>query len=80
MKKEEIEKQVKEILAKRLNIEQGKISPESKLVEDLGMDSFGAIEVVFELEDRFKIEIPEKDLAEAKKVEDIVKYIYSKKA
>ncbi|MCM8779487.1 MAG: acyl carrier protein [Candidatus Omnitrophica bacterium] len=79
MTEAEIERGVKEILAKRLNIDIKNINSDSKLVDDLGMDSFGAIEVVFELEDRFKIEISEKDLAEAKRVEDVVKYIYSKK-
>ncbi len=71
----EIEKKVIQILSDKLSIDAEKINIESKLVEDLGMDSFGAIEVAFELEDAFGIEIPDKDFAKAKLVKDIIDYI-----
>lgn len=71
----EIEKGVKEILAKRLNISTDKILRNSDFKDDLGMDSFGAIEVMFEIEDRFGIEVQEKELIEIKKVEDMINYI-----
>lgn len=38
----EIEKKIIQILADKLDIDAEKIKPESKLMEDLGMDSFGA--------------------------------------
>lgn len=75
MNRKDIETQVKEALALRLNTEIERIKLETRLVEDLGMDSFGAVEVVFELKDRFGIEIPQEDLVKIKEVKDIVEYI-----
>lgn len=75
MKKEEIEKQIKEILAKRLNISLEKISLESNLIEDLGMDSFGAVELIFEIKDKFGIEIPDDAFKNIRQVKDIISYL-----
>ena len=76
---QEIESTVKEILAKQLTMEAGRISLESHLVEDLGLDSFGSVEVAFELEERFDLKIPDAALYEAKTVKNIVDYIASQK-
>ncbi len=75
----EIESTIKEILAKQLSMEAGRISLESRLVEDLGVDSFGSVEIAFELEEKFDLKIPDADLYEAKTVKNIVDYIASKK-
>jgi len=75
MNKKEIEKKVKEALVARLNIDVNEIKLDSFLVEDLKMDSFGTVEVAFELKDKFGIEIPEEDFKKIKRVEDIVEYI-----
>ncbi len=75
----EVEATVKEILAKQLTMEVGKINLESRLVEDLGLDSFGSVEVAFELEEKFNIKIPDAALYEAKTVKNIVDYIASQK-
>jgi len=73
----EIEATVKEVLAKQLTMDVTKINLESRLVEDLGVDSFGSVEVAFELEERFNIKIPDAALYEAKTVKNIVDYISS---
>jgi len=75
----EVEATVKEVLAKQLTMETGKIVLESRLVEDLGLDSFGSVEVAFELEEKFNIKIPDAALYEAKTVKNIVDYIASQK-
>jgi acyl carrier protein len=75
----EVEATVKEILAKQLTMEVGKINLDSRLVEDLGIDSFGSVEVAFELEEKFELKIPDAALYEAKTVKDIVDYIASQK-
>ena len=75
----EIEATVKEVLAKQLTMDVTKINLESRLVEDLGVDSFGSVEVAFELEERFNIKIPDAALYEAKTVKNIVDYISSQK-
>jgi acyl carrier protein len=75
----EVETTVKEVLAKQLNMEVGKITLDSRLVEELGIDSFGSVEVAFELEEKFNLKIPDEALYEAKTVKNIVDYIASQK-
>jgi acyl carrier protein len=75
----EVEGIVKEVLAKQLTMDVAKINLESRLVEDLGIDSFGSVEVAFELEEKFNIKIPDAALYEAKTVKNIVDYIASQK-
>lgn len=45
------------IIAKRLPPEKRNLGPADRL-EDLGIDSFGAVEMVFDLEEKFDIQIP----------------------
>jgi len=74
-----VETTVKEVLAKQLSMDVGKINLESRLVEDLGVDSFGSVEIAFELEEKFALKIPDAALYEAKTVKDIVDFIASQK-
>ena len=71
----QVEQTVKEILAKQLKIDTAKIKPDVLLAEDLRMDSFGALETAFELEDKFGIQIPNDVLYNVKTVKDVVDYI-----
>lgn len=73
-----VELKVKEVLADKLNRNIDEIKPESLLLEDLGMDSFGSIETIFELEEKFSLKIPDSDLEKVKTVKDIVDYVSSK--
>ena len=75
----EVEAIVKEVLAKQLTMDVSKINLDSRLIEDLGIDSFGSVEVAFELEEKFNIKIPDAALYEAKTVKNIVDYIASVK-
>lgn len=51
------------------------ITPKTKLNEELGLSSFGKIQLVCAVEDRFDISIPNKALASFKTVDDILKYL-----
>lgn len=73
--RKDIENTVIEILADRLDINRSKVQLDSDLANDLGMDSFGAVEITFELKDKFGIEIPQEEIGKIKKVRDIVEYI-----
>ena len=75
----EVEVMVKEVLAKQLSMDAGKINLDARLVEDLGVDSFGSVEVAFELEEKFEMKIPDAALYDAKTVKNIVDYIASQK-
>ena len=59
----EVETQVKQIVVDHLGIDQDKVTPESKFIDDLGADSLDTVELVMAFEEKFGIEIPD-DAAE----------------
>lgn len=71
--------EIVELLSKCLNIEKNAIQVSSRIMEDLGADSLEVIELVMAFEDKFKLNIPDEDIETLSTVEDIVKYIVSKK-
>ncbi len=78
MTKQEIAAKVKEIIASKLTVEENKIVPEAKLIEDLGADSLDIPDLVADFEEAFNIEIPDEDLEKIITVGDIVNYIANK--
>jgi acyl carrier protein len=75
MSDHEIEQKVIAILAKKLNIEPKKIGPDTRLAQDLGVDSFGAVELMFEIEEAFGLKIPDSDIDNVRTVKDITAYV-----
>ena len=53
---------VRKIVADILETDPQAIDPDAQLVEDLGMDSMMALEILATIEKRFKIKIPEESL------------------
>ncbi len=48
------------IITSNTSVESSVITPESKL-QDLGVDSLEAIEILFEIEEHFDIQLPDRD-------------------
>ena len=68
-----LEKELREIISKITEIEPGEIALESKFVEDLGMDSMMALEILAAMEKKYKIQIPEEKLAQLRTLKDTIK-------
>lgn len=51
------------------------IAPESRLVEDLGLDSLDIVGAVMRLEDRFGVEIDVDDVPTFQSVDDLLTYL-----
>lgn len=68
---EEIEQKVAEALVSTCSVPREKIKSKSRL-DDLGLDSFAAIELASTLEETFNIQIADSELAAIKTVNDIV--------
>ena len=66
---------VKAIIANELGIDEGKITMDSRLAEDLGADSLDAVELIMALEDEFGIEVDDEAATKIKKVSDIVEFL-----
>ena len=82
MTNEAVSQTIRELLARKMSIDVSKINGETRLNEDLGLDSFGGVEVMFEIEEAFNLKIPDSDIEQVRTVNDIVNYIveWQKKA
>jgi acyl carrier protein len=57
-----LEEDVRGVVAGILEMEPAQIDGEAKLVQDLGMDSMMALEIVASIEKKYKVKLPEQEL------------------
>ena len=57
-----VEQEVRSLIAEVLETEPEKINPEAKFVDDLGMDSMMALEILASLEKKYRVTIPEETM------------------
>lgn len=62
LKSQNLEKEIRNLIAEILETEPEKIPAEAHFVKDLGMDSMMALEILAGLEKRYRIVIPEETL------------------
>jgi len=78
----EILERVSGILIEEFEIEKGDITQESKIYEDLELDSLDGIDLIVALENEFQVKVDrekdEKSIREMRTVEDIINFIKSK--
>ena len=70
-----IEQQVKKVVAEQLSINEADIKNESAFISDLGADSLDTVELVMALEDTFGIEIPDDQQEKIQTVQDAIDFI-----
>lgn len=75
MEKETIKNKVFETIKSRLFLKDTPLTMESKLVDDLWMDSLDEVELVMELEKEFGILIPDEASERCLTVKDVVDYM-----
>ena len=61
---------VKEMIAKKLEIDAASIKPESTLT-DVGLDSLDTFDIIFDAEDKFGIKVPN-DQVNVSTIQDVV--------
>ena len=57
-----LEQDIRDVVAEIIELDPHQINPDANLVEDLGMDSMMALEILAALERKYKIKIPEQEL------------------
>jgi acyl carrier protein len=76
----EIVSKIIQALADYLKRDPASITEAHHLRDDLGLDSMAVIELLFEIEDRFKIQIPDQDLPGLSTVGSVAVYVQQRLA
>jgi acyl carrier protein len=71
---------IRTALADHLKRDVKTIKPSDALRNDLGLDSMATIELLYEIEDAFDVQIPDKDLPSLVTVANVTAYIEGKVA
>ena len=57
-----LDEEVKKLIADIIEMDPAQIDPNASLVEDLGMDSMMALQILAAIEKKYKIKLPEEEL------------------
>lgn len=71
-KMENLEEQIKDIMAKSFLMDRARLEDHVELEKDLGVDSLSIFEMVINIEDTYKIEVKDRELLKFTKVGDAV--------
>ncbi|MDD2413566.1 MAG: acyl carrier protein [Eubacteriaceae bacterium] len=66
---------VKSLIAEQLEVDEDKITVDTRFVEDLEADSLDIIELVMAFEEEYDKKIPDEELEKIKTVGDIIKIL-----
>ena len=75
MTKEEIVKQVTDIIVDKLGVEESAVTESASFTNDLGADSLDTVEMIMEFEKEFGISIPDEDTQKIATVGDAIAYV-----
>ena len=70
---------IRDMIAEQLKVDPAKITPDSRLMEDLKADSANIMVMIMDMEDRFGITVEDDQIMKLKTVGDVVRYIASVK-
>ncbi|MBQ8147170.1 MAG: acyl carrier protein [Lachnospiraceae bacterium] len=71
--------EMREIICQYVDVEPEKVTEDARFMEDLGFNSFDFMSLVGEVEDRFDVEVEERDVVKIRTVKDAMDYIESLK-
>ena len=77
---EEIFEALKEVLTTRLKVEEEKVKSDANLFDDLGLDSIDLMSAVMAIEERFSVEVSDKELENVTTVGEAVDLLSEKVA
>ena len=80
MDREKAVEEVRAILGEQLGVDPAEGTVESSFQEDLNADSLDLVELIMEMEDRFKIKIPDEEAEKIATVGQAVDYVMANQA
>jgi len=66
---------LKEIIAEKLSVDIGDVTPQASFVDDLGADSLDLVELIMSMEEAFNIDISDEDAGKLVTVQDAIQYV-----
>ena len=72
---EKVRQLVRDTLVSEFELEAGKIVPDARLREELGLDSLDGVDLIVALEKTLSLQIPESDARQMRTVGDIYAFI-----
>ena len=72
-----IEERVMQIVCDNLGVSREQVTRKTSFQDDIGADSLDVVELVMELEEKFKIQIPDEEAEKIKTVGAAVDYVVS---
>lgn len=76
----DIESRIKKVISEQLDADIKDIKLDSDLIQDLGADSLGTVELVMAFEEEFDVEIPDEAAEKIRTVRDVFDMVASKAA
>lgn len=70
-----MKEEVKDLIAKTLEIDKADLKDDTNLAHDLGVESIDLVDLVTAFEDKYNFEIPDNELKNLQTVSDITAYI-----
>ena len=71
-------KEITEIIAEQLVMDESEIKPESNIIDDLKADSLAIVEMLMAIEEKYDVNVPDEDVPNLKTVQDIADYVAGK--
>ncbi|KAI9318367.1 acyl carrier protein-like protein [Dichotomocladium elegans] len=78
LSRDQVESRVLEIVKGFDKVDSSKVTNTASFIDDLGLDSLDAVEVVMAIEEEFGVEIPDKEADEIKSVKQAIDYVASR--
>ncbi len=76
----DLKQRVKEVIVRKLGVEESQVTDTANFTKDLGADSLDTVELIMELENEFNISIDESEAGNIQTVADVIKYVEAKQA
>jgi acyl carrier protein len=71
----DVESRIKDVVVRTLKIDVGRITDDSRFVEDLGAESIQSVELVAAFEEEFDIEMDDEEALEVKTMGKAIEFI-----
>lgn len=69
--------ELKEIICEYVDVKEDEVTEDARFIEDLGFNSYDFMSMVGEIEERFDVEVEEREVVNVRTVGDAIEYIRS---